>query len=228
MKFADTRSKTITVPAARAPGVCAGAFVAALAFAGPMVQNLEARPFLPGPASAEIRDLPDIPPGPDMPAAVPIQAARDAVNGDRPRLPGHGMPASENLSGFGWTRAERGRALVVMAETYLGLPYLYGGSKPQTGFDCSGFTGYLYAKFGIALPRSAYAQSVSKALRATREPAPGDLVFFKINRKRVSHVGMYVDGDVFIHSPRTGKNIEFGNLKLKYWKTRFAGARRPI
>ncbi|MCR9141037.1 MAG: C40 family peptidase [bacterium] len=185
-------------------------------------------------------------PGQDMPAAVPYEVVRERTGLQLPTgressqdsgqrssespalLPGRGMPADASESGFAWSRAERGQALVTMAETYLGLPYLYGGAKPQTGFDCSGYTGYLYSKFGIALPRSAYAQSVSKALKSTRRPAPGDLVFFKINYKRVSHVGMYVGGDIFIHSPRTGKNVEFGNLKLKYWKTRFAGASTPF
>lgn len=175
-------------------------------------------------------DRPNIAPGPDMPAAVQIRTVHQRDNAVRDNsseaaLPGGGMPASEANGAFAWSPAQRGQGLVTMAETYLGLPYLYGGAQPQTGFDCSGFTGYLYNKFGIALPRSAYAQSVSKSLKSTKNPAPGDLVFFKINHKRVSHVGMYVGGDIFIHSPRTGKNVEFGNLKLKYWKTRFAGAR---
>jgi cell wall-associated NlpC family hydrolase len=186
-------------------------------------------------------DRPNIPPGPDMPGAVPLEIAReragllhtnpreaDAEQGDHSRLPGRGMPAPGIDGAFAWSRAERGEALVTMAETYLGLPYLYGGAKPQTGFDCSGFTGYLYEKFGISLPRSAYAQSVSERTQTTDRPEPGDLVFFKIDYKRVSHVGMYVGGDLFIHSPRTGKSVEFANLKLKYWKTRFAGARAPI
>lgn len=190
--------------------------------------------FAAGPAAfaqTAAKDLPDIMPGPDMPPAVVLtrDSLENSATGESGEvvLPGGAMPANTQLSGFAWSAQQRGEMLVRMAETYLGLPYRYGGSQPQTGFDCSGYTGYLYNKFGIQLPRSAYAQSVSDRLIPATKPAPGDLVFFKIDHKRVSHVGMYVGGDIFIHSPRTGKNIEFGDLTLPYWKTRFAGARGP-
>lgn len=202
-------------------------------FAAPLEAKPAIRPFVSGVPGA---DMPPAARGP----AVNLRGA-DGPNGsessralnsnrtdlDSGPLPGGGMPVPPGQLGLELNRVERGEMFVRLASRYLGLAYLYGGSRPQTGFDCSGFTGYVYSKFGIQLPRSAHAQSVSRALKSTQKPIPGDLIFFKINKKRVSHVGLYVGDDLFIHSPRTGKSIEYGNLKHSYWRARFAGARTP-
>jgi len=111
--------------------------------------------------------------------------------------------------------------LVRFARRYLGVRYVYGGVSPRTGFDCSGFTRFVYAHFGIALPHFAAGQfalgrSVSRtALR------PGDLVFFD----GLGHVGLYLGGGLFIHAPHTGARVEISSLS-GWYLARFDGARR--
>lgn len=114
-------------------------------------------------------------------------------------------------------------SIVDIAKQYLGIPYKFGGQSPKTGFDCSGFTGYVYRKAGYSLPRGADDQFAS--LTPVRKPQPGDLVFFRINGQRVSHVGIYAGNYRFIHAPRTGKNVGYADMRISYWKKRYAGAR---
>lgn len=99
-----------------------------------------------------------------------------------------------------------GAQVVAYAKQYLGYPYVYGGSTPR-GFDCSGFTRYVYSNFGVSLSHSGSAQkSAGKAVSAGNLQ-PGDLVFFaQTSSGRISHVGIYIGGNQFIHasSPSTG------------------------
>ncbi len=116
-----------------------------------------------------------------------------------------------------------GHKIATIAKQYIGLPYKYGGTSPDTGFDCSGFTGYVYGRVGYKLGRGADDQYDS--MKAVKVPLVGDLVFFNIDGKRVSHVGIYLGDFKFIHSPRTGKNIGIADIRIDYWKKRYAGAR---
>lgn len=114
-------------------------------------------------------------------------------------------------------------AVVRYARRFLGVHYSWGGTSPATGFDCSGFTRFVYAHFGIALPHYSGAQwdlgrPVSRAgLR------PGDLVFFS----GLGHVGMYVGGGRFIHAPHTGTSVEIDSLSGSYGGG-YDGARRIL
>lgn len=120
--------------------------------------------------------------------------------------------------------AERHNILTI-AESYLNIPYKYGGTTPD-GFDCSGFTMFIYGKAGYQLSHDTREQF--KQTTAVEKPKPGDLVFFKINGSRISHVGIYYGNNKMIHSPRTGKSTEITNLNINYWKTRYAGSRRVL
>jgi cell wall-associated NlpC family hydrolase len=162
-------------------------------------------------AAEPVQEIPgaDMPPAPADSAAIEDFATRDSI------------PEDLEL----WDEGARGQLMAAYARKYLGLPYRYGGAGPDTGFDCSGLTGYIYSNFGFALPRSANQQYGAETLKNTRRPMPGDLVFFKINLTRVSHVGIYIGDNLFIHAPRPGRNVEFADLRANYWKTRFAGAR---
>lgn len=115
-----------------------------------------------------------------------------------------------------------GDGVIKEARKYLGVPYRYGGNTPG-GFDCSGYTGYVFKKLGLNLARSASGQY--KQLRPVRVPQPGDLLFFKTSGNRVSHVGIYAGNYKFLHAPSTGKKVSYADIRQKYWKQRYAGAR---
>jgi cell wall-associated NlpC family hydrolase len=97
-------------------------------------------------------------------------------------------------------------SVVAIALRYLGVPYVYGGSSPR-GFDCSGFTGYVYGLLGKRLPRTA-AQQYSATTRISRSSArPGDLVFF-FSGGIVTHVGIYLGGNMMVAAPHTGDVVK--------------------
>lgn len=110
--------------------------------------------------------------------------------------------------------------------TQKGRRYRWGGSIPSTGFDCSGFTQWTFAQHGISLPRTAQEQFHTGVKIGKSELRAGDLVFYKINRRGRWHVGIYMDDDVFVHSPRRGRSISEANMNDAYWVKRYMGARR--
>ena len=104
-----------------------------------------------------------------------------------------------------------------------GKMYCWGGSSPTTGFDCSGLTQYSFKQgAGVNLPRTAAAQYQAAEKVNQQEARKGDLVFFRTRGKRVSHVGIYLGDNKFIHAPRTGKSITTSKLQ-GYWKQRLVG-----
>jgi cell wall-associated NlpC family hydrolase len=92
--------------------------------------------------------------------------------------------------------------VLAIAAQYAGLPYQYGGTSPSTGFDCSGFTQYVFGRVGISLPRTAEEQR--QAVTPVSNPQPGDLVFFG---SPAYHVGIYAGNGMMWDSPRTGESI---------------------
>jgi len=115
-----------------------------------------------------------------------------------------------------------GTGIVQIAEQYLGTPYKPGGITPS-GFDCSGFTSFVFKQAGYSLSRTADGQF--DQLNPVRQPEVGDLVFFRISGSKVSHVGIYVGDLKFIHSPSSGKTVSYADMRISYWKTRYAGSR---
>ena len=119
------------------------------------------------------------------------------------------------------------RELVMQALGYLGIRYKYGGSSPDTGFDCSGLVRYVVSQtLGRMLPRDARSISQEGSSVSTAELQPGDLVFFNTMRRPFSHVGIYVGEQRFIHAPASGGAVELVNMTDRYWQARFDGARR--
>jgi peptidoglycan DL-endopeptidase CwlO len=110
--------------------------------------------------------------------------------------------------------------VVGIAMHYLGVPYVWGGSTPR-GFDCSGFVAYVYAQIGVSLPHSSYAMFGMGTSVSISELQPGDLVFFT----GASHMGIYIGGGQFIHSPHTGDVVKISSLS-GYYSSNFAGGRR--
>ncbi len=113
--------------------------------------------------------------------------------------------------------------IVRTAEKYRGIMYKEGGTTPS-GFDCSGFTRFVYRENGYGLPRNVYAQYSSGRRVRLASARPGDLVFFTINGYNISHVGIYIGNFTFIHAPRTGKRVSYSSIKNPYWEKRYAGA----
>jgi cell wall-associated NlpC family hydrolase len=96
-----------------------------------------------------------------------------------------------------------------IAARYLGIPYLYGGASPSTGFDCSGFVMYVYAQVGISLPHYSGSQQQMGTPVSMNALLPGDLVF---RGNPAYHVGMYVGGGTVIHSPHTGAVVSYQSV----------------
>ena len=111
------------------------------------------------------------------------------------------------------------------AHAFMGVAYRPGGARPD-GFDCSGFVQYLYRQQGISLPRTTQAQFKAGTGVSSRRLLPGDLVFFRINGRQVSHVGVSLGDDRFLHAPNVGRHVRVDRLGAPYWARRFAGARR--
>ena len=119
--------------------------------------------------------------------------------------------------------------IVSTARSLIGTPYKYGGRSPQTGFDCSGFVGYVYNQFDIELPRSSSEiMSVGSPLQDA-DLNPGDIVIYNIGRKgRALHVGIATGNGTFVHSPSAHKKVEEVSLSSPYWQKRFICARRIL
>lgn len=122
--------------------------------------------------------------------------------------------AADGIAGKATTTAIGNEVLRILkvidtAKQYLGLAYTYGGSSPSTGFDCSGFTQYVFAKAGMTIPRVSSEQAAAGTSVPRSQLRIGDLVAFN---SPVSHVGIYVGDGKFIHSPKAGDVVKLTNL----------------
>ena len=113
--------------------------------------------------------------------------------------------------------------VVTYARHLLGVRYSYGVTSPRSGFDCSGFTRFVFAHFGVALPHYSVAQFHLGRRVSRRSLKPGDLVFFD----GLGHVGIYLGRGRFIHAPHTGTRVSVQPLS-GWYSARFVGARRVI
>jgi cell wall-associated NlpC family hydrolase len=117
------------------------------------------------------------------------------------------------------------QALVATALSFRGTPYRNGGSDPS-GFDCSGFTQWVFAQYGIALPRNVEEQfKVGEKIKQD-DLKPGDLVFFHTESRGASHVGIFIADDQFVHAPSSKGLVRVEYINSTYWGRRFVGARR--
>jgi cell wall-associated NlpC family hydrolase len=117
--------------------------------------------------------------------------------------------------------------LVMYAVSLADTPYRYGGKSSNSGFDCSGFVGHVYRhSLDISLPRTSREISrVGKPISRS-ELSPGDLVFYNTQHASFSHVGIYVGDGKFVHSPKSGDMVRTEQMDMRYWQTRYDGARR--
>ncbi|MFO1293127.1 MAG: C40 family peptidase [Rubrivivax sp.] len=167
-------------------------------------------------------------------ASPGVRAAPDAAGGDAvlKLLEDKGLlRAGEAAESNAIVRQVRNAAseLVLSAMNFLGVRYRRGGSSAEEGFDCSGFTRYVFENsIGLVLPRRADQQARLAGLLAVRgdDLRPGDLVFFNTMRRAFSHVGIYIGEGKFIHAPRSGAQVRIEDMREAYWTKRYNGARR--
>jgi cell wall-associated NlpC family hydrolase len=116
-------------------------------------------------------------------------------------------------------------ALVGTALSLRGVPYRNGGEGPD-GFDCSGFTRYVYGRHGVALPRAVHDQFQQGKSVDAADLEAGDLLFFTTVAPGPTHVGIAIGGDQFVHAPSSTGVVRVEHLSTRYWSTRYLGARR--
>jgi cell wall-associated NlpC family hydrolase len=152
---------------------------------------------------------------PGMTARADIEPEEDETAARLERLRRR-LAAQQDIAG----RQDTG--VVAIATRYLGVPYVWGGASPQSGFDCSGLVMYVYAQLGVSLPHFAASQ-YNYGIPVPRDRLePGDLVFFHA----LGHVGIYVGNDEFIHAPHTGDVVKISTLNEFSYASTYVGARR--
>ena len=121
-----------------------------------------------------------------------------------------------------------GSDIVAEAQKYLGTPYVYGGASPS-GFDCSGFVYYVLKQLGFSPYRTPVDQYNQGTYVEKGSLQPGDIVFFAgTYASGISHVGIYVGGGQFIHSPNSRSTVSYSDLTSGYWAQHYYGARRMV
>lgn len=122
---------------------------------------------------------------------------------------------------------EQAQEIVLRALSFIGVRYKWGGTSPDSGFDCSGLIRYVYSQVtGQPFPYNSQEMSrVGDTVERT-ELQPGDLVFFNTLRRPYSHVGIYLGESRFVHAPSRGGRVEISDMSNRYWKSRYNGARR--
>ena len=120
-----------------------------------------------------------------------------------------------------------GASAVAIAQHYVGVPYVWGGAVPVTGFDCSGFTQFVYAQLGVSLPHYAASQFAAFPKLDPAQLQPGDLVFFEPKFDGPGHVALYLGNDQMIEAPHTGALVCVSSFSAAAATMGFLGAVRP-
>src|SRR5688572_24587932 len=121
--------------------------------------------------------------------------------------------------------ASVGNEVAIRAISLLGAPYEWGGNGPTT-FDCSGLVRFIHDQLGIFVPRTAAEQFTAATPVDMDDLEPGDLLFFRIKGRTISHVAIYTGEGRFVHAPQTGRPVELRMLDDEFYRARLAGAGR--
>jgi hypothetical protein len=159
----------------------------------------------------------------DIPADIPVRIPTERRPGRTVDLPaGRDVPASA-----------KARSVLRTGERYMGIPYRWGGDTPREGFDCSGFTRYVFAKHGIAIPRTSRQQATvgHRLPRSWRAVRPGDLVMFANSGGRINHVAIYAGNNRILHSTSSGGGVRYDDLRTqrgRWFRDHMVAARRVV
>ena len=133
----------------------------------------------------------------------------------------------DGIVGHATAREIKVDKIIKNAKQYLGVPYVWGGTSPS-GFDCSGFTHYVFLKNGITIPRTSALQYNEGTWVSKDQLRPGDLVFFTTYKPGPSHVGIYIGNGQFVHASSGAEQVTISDLTKNYYMQRYIGAKRVI
>ena len=153
---------------------------------------------------------------PDAAAAQPAHAAKPKEHAKKRAKKDHAKKRAKKRP-----PVSRGLRAVRIANRLTGIPYVWGGASPRTGFDCSGLVQYVYGKLGVSLPHYTVSQFRHGRAVARSRLRPGDLVFFS----GLGHVGIYAGHGKYIHAPRRGSTVRWARLASH---PGYYGARRVV
>ncbi|WP_028785185.1 C40 family peptidase [Thalassobacillus devorans] len=140
--------------------------------------------------------------------------------GQKLSIDGSSSSTTSNVSQTSTSSNTSTSGLISTAKQYMGTPYVWGGTSPS-GFDCSGYLNYVFAKNGTDLPRTV--AQIYNAGSSVSSPQVGDLVFYETYKAGPSHAGIYLGNGQFIHAGSDGVTIS--NMNISYWKNRYLGAK---
>ena len=140
----------------------------------------------------------------------------------------HKQPDFSSLSNKQHPTTPAQEGVIQTALSLLGTPYRFGGTTPE-GFDCTGFINYVYRhSVGTVLPRESHSLILVGKPISAKDLQPADLVYFKIERQKPLHTGIYIGNGKFIHAPSSKGRVNIQSLGVNYWRDRFIAARRVI
>jgi cell wall-associated NlpC family hydrolase len=160
------------------------------------------------------------------PAPTPTPTPKITVK-PTPKPAAKATPAPSQKAAVTTSTSNVASKVISTAKNYLGVPYVWGGADPN-GFDCSGFTQYVFNKNGISLPRVASDQYNVGTSVSKNNLKPGDLVFFETYKPGPSHLGIYLGNNQFIHASSAAEQVTISNLTTPYYTEHYIGARRVI
>ena len=131
-------------------------------------------------------------------------------------------PSGTQASQMPASGLHRGERIARHAIAMVGVPYRYGGATPDTGFDCSGLVYYSFLQSDISVPRTSLEQFRAADKISLKDAKEGDLLFFQ-DQEKLSHVGIYIGDDRFVHAPTSGRTVSIASLDNPYYQMHLVG-----